>query len=84
MATKTIALEVSVYDKLLGQKQNSESFTKIIDRLISESAGSRTCADAVATAAKIWSDGTEVEAEAMEDALREGRKNTRWEVEALK
>jgi hypothetical protein len=48
---------------------NSESFTKPIDRLISESAGSRTCADAVATAAKIWSDGTKVEAETMEDAI---------------
>jgi predicted CopG family antitoxin len=83
MATKTIALEVSVYDKLLGRKRNSESFTKIIDRLISESAGSRTCAEAVAMAAKIWSDGSEKEAQAMEDVIRKGRKNTRWEVEAL-
>lgn len=83
MATKTIALEVSVYDKLLGRKRNSESFTKTIDRLISESAGSRTCADAVATAAKIWNDGTDDEAQTMEDVLREGRKNTRWAVESL-
>jgi predicted CopG family antitoxin len=83
MATKTIALEVSVYDKLLGRKRNSESFTKIIDRLISESAGSRTCADAVATAVKIWNDGTEYEAQAMEDVIRKGRENTRWEVESL-
>ena len=83
MVTETIALDVWVYDRLLGQKRNSESFTKIIDRLISESVGSRTCAEAVATAAKIWSDGTEKEARAMEDGIREGRKNTHWEVEPL-
>jgi predicted CopG family antitoxin len=83
MATKTIALEISVYDKLLGRKRNSESFTKTIDRLISESAGSRTCAEAVANAAKIWGDGTDAEARAMEDVIRAGRENTRWGVEPL-
>jgi predicted CopG family antitoxin len=83
MATKTIALEVSVYDKLLGRKRNSESFTKTIDRLISESAGSRTCAEAVANASKIWSPGTDAEAQTLEDVIQAGRENTRWEVEPL-
>ena len=83
MATKTIALEVSVYDKLLGRKRGSESFTKIIDRLISEGLGGQTCGDALATAAKIWGDGTEKEARIMEDVVRKGREGARWDVEAL-
>ena len=34
MSTKTIALETRVYEKLAGLKKGSESFTKVIDRLI--------------------------------------------------
>ena len=83
MAKKTIALEVSVYDKLLGRKRNSESFTKTIDRLILESAGSPTCADAVANALKTCRYGSDAEVQTLEDVIRAGRENTRWEVEPL-
>ncbi len=34
MSTKTIALDTRVYEKLAGLKRGSESFTKVIDRLI--------------------------------------------------
>ena len=34
MSTKTIAVETGVYEKLAALKRESESFTKVIDRLI--------------------------------------------------
>ena len=33
MATKTIAVDATVYRKLAGRKRESESFTKLLDRL---------------------------------------------------
>ena len=83
MATKTIALEVSVYDKLMGCKKPTESFTKAIDRLISESAGQHTCAAAVAAAGQIWKAGSEREAQIMDEALRKNREPSAWDVEPL-
>jgi predicted CopG family antitoxin len=83
MATKTIALEVSVYDKLMGCKKPSESFTKTIDRLISESADQHTCASAVAAAGEIWKSGSEREAQIMDEALRKNREPSAWVVEPL-
>jgi predicted CopG family antitoxin len=83
MATKTIALEVSVYDKLLGRKKPSESFTKTIDRLISESTDQHTCAAAVAAAGQIWKSGSEREAQIMDEALRKNREPSAWDVEPL-
>ena len=83
MATKTIALEISVYDKLLGCKKPLESFTKTIDRLISESADQHTCASAVATAERIWKAGSEREAQIMDEALRKNREPSTWDVEPL-
>jgi len=83
MATKTIALEISVYDKLLDCKKPSESFTKTIDRLISESADQHTCASAVAGAERIWKAGSEREAQIMDEALRKNREPSTWDVEPL-
>ena len=83
MATKTIALEVSVYDKLMGCKKPSESFTKTIDRLISERADQHTCASAVAAAGEIWNSGSEREAQIMDEALRKNREPSAWVVEPL-
>ena len=34
MSTKTIAVETSVYERLAALKRESESFTRVIDRLI--------------------------------------------------
>ena len=83
MATKTIALEVSVYDKLMGCKKPAESFTKTIDRLISESADQHTCTAAVAAAGEIWKSGSEREAQIMDEALRKNREPSAWDVEPL-
>jgi predicted CopG family antitoxin len=84
MSTKTIALEVSVYDKLLGRKKPSESFTKTIDRLISETRDQNTCA----AAGQIWKVGSEREAQIMDktlrkNCLRKNREPSAWDVEPL-
>ncbi len=83
MATKTIALEVSVYDKLARQKRSSESFTKTIERLIEQNQTSFTCVSAVTEATRIWRDTSEKEADKLEKIIAENRASTRWEVESL-
>ena len=50
MSTKTIAVESSVYERLAREKRESESFTKVIARLLNTSAEAHTghhIADAV-------------------------------------
>lgn len=81
MSTKTIAVELSVYEQLAREKRESESFTKTIERLI-HSASSGTCAAAVADAASVWhAIGNEVDADQMEQVIRLNRRSTNWEVE---
>jgi hypothetical protein len=82
MSTKTIAVETSVYEKLARQKRASESFTKTINRLLETSTVTGTCADAVASAARIWrTAGNDDDAALMEQLIRDGRSQTNWEVE---
>ncbi len=83
MATKTIALEVSVYDKLARQKRSSESFTKTIERLIEHNQSSFTCEAAVTEAGRIWADTSAKESDTLEQVITEGRASTRWDVESL-
>ena len=45
MSTKTIALDITVYRKLLGLKRESESFSKLLDRLVEEVTSTGTGAD---------------------------------------
>lgn len=82
MSTKTIALESSVYERLSRSKRPSESFTKAIERLLTESRAT-TCGQALVDAAEIWgtSPPTNSEIRVMERALDERRKNVDWAVE---
>jgi predicted CopG family antitoxin len=86
MSTKTVALESSVYERLARAKRPSESFTRVIDRLLTAHAHARgTCAQAVADAAEIWGkEGNELrdaEADLMERVIADARKNTDWTTE---
>jgi hypothetical protein len=82
MSTKTIALETSVYERLARHKRASESFTKTINRLLETSTVTGTCADAVASAARIWREnGNSEEAAVMEQLIRDGRSQVNWDVE---
>ena len=83
MSIKTIAVGTHVYDKLAGRKRPGESFTKVIDRLLDNTASTATCADAVREAAEIWgaSTGTPAEADKMEKIIHDNRRQARWDVE---
>jgi predicted CopG family antitoxin len=83
MATKTIAVDAEVYRKLAGRKRESESFTKLLDRLADADNGQGTCADAVREAAAVWgkSESRENEAEKLESVVRANRKSAKWDVE---
>jgi predicted CopG family antitoxin len=83
MATKTIAVDAEVYRKLAGRKRESESFTKLLDRLADADNGHGTCADAVREAASVWgkSESSEAEAEKFESVVRANRKSAKWDVE---
>lgn len=83
MSIKTIAVGTEVYEKLAHRKRPGESFTKVIDRLLDSTTTVGTCADAVREASEIWgrSKGTSTEAAIIEDAVKENRRNARWDVE---
>jgi len=85
MATKTIAVDAEVYRKLAGRKRESESFTKLLDRLADADNGHGTCADAVREAAAVWgnSENCETEADKFDSVVSTNRKSTEWDVEKL-
>jgi predicted CopG family antitoxin len=83
MATKTIAVDAAVYRKLAGRKRESESFTKMLDRLADADTGHETCADAVREAAEIWGKckDNKAEADKLESVVNANRKTAKWDVE---
>ncbi len=85
MSTKTIAVDLTVYRKLADRKRESESFTKLLDRLADADTGHGTCADAVREAARIWgkSDGNKTDADKFEGVVGANRKSANWDVETL-
>lgn len=84
MSIKTIAVNAEVYERLAREKTGSESFTKVIDRLITAHAKAGTCGEAVEMAARVWVGGdTAREADLMEAFLRETRAHTAWKSEPL-
>lgn len=83
MATKTIAVAAEVYRKLAGRKRESESFTKLLNRLADADNGQNTCADALREAAAVWrkSDRCKTEAEKFVSVIKDNRKSAKWDVE---
>jgi predicted CopG family antitoxin len=83
MATKTIAVDATVYRKLAERKRESESFTKLLDRLADADTGHGTCADAVREAAEIWgrSSSNNTETDKLESVVSANRKTAKWDVE---
>jgi predicted CopG family antitoxin len=83
MSTKTIAVDVTVYRKLADRKRESESFTKLLDRLADADTGHGTCADAVREAAEIWGESrsSKTEADKFEEVVKANRKAAKWDVE---
>ncbi len=83
MSTKTIAIESTVYARLAGEKRESESFTKVIGRLLNVAAAAHTGRSIVAAL-----DKTEAlpdrEAEQMLAVVRENRTQEKWRLHALR
>ena len=78
MSTKTIAVESNVYNRLAGEKRESESFTKVIARLLNTAAAAHTGGSIAAALADLrpLSDG---EAQQMLAVVQEGRAGEKWE-----
>ena len=77
MSTKTIAVETSVYDRLAEQKRDSESFTKVIARLLSLSAESHTGGD-IASSLRRLRPLESGEAEQILKVVQENRTAEEW------
>ena len=85
MSTKTIAVRSDIYDRLAREKRDMESFTLLIDRLMSNNPSRGTCGDAVEAAAKLWRQGGDdaQDANRMDELLVERRAETNWEFTPL-
>ena len=77
MSTKTIALDSGVYDRLASLKGRSESFSKVINRLIDRVVTAHTAADVLAhlDALPPLSDA---DADTMTHLVRENRDAENW------
>ncbi|MXX77023.1 MAG: hypothetical protein F4210_11175 [Holophagales bacterium] len=78
MSTKTVALESSIYRRLAALKQDGESFSKVIDRLLSEVADAHTGRDILRSLGGL-SPLTEVDAERFLAVIAENRESEHWE-----
>lgn len=84
MSTKTIAVRSDIYDRLAKEKRDMESFTRLIDRLMSNNPSRGTCGDAVEAAARVWRQGHDAQdADRMDALLTERRADTHWDLVPL-
>lgn len=78
MSTKTVALESSIYRRLAALKRDGESFSKVIDRLLSEVADAHTGRDILRSLGGL-SRLTDEDAERFLAVVAENRESERWE-----
>ncbi len=78
MSTKTIALESSIYGRLAALKRDGESFSKVIDRLLSEVADAHTGRD-ILRGLGGFSRLTESDADRFLTVVAENRDSEHWE-----
>ncbi len=78
MSTKTIALESSIYGRLAALKRDGESFSKVIDRLLSEVAEAHTGHD-ILRGLGGFSRLTESDADRLLAVVAENRDSEHWE-----
>ena len=78
MSTKTVALDTRVYQKLSRIRRESESFSKAIDRLLTQCDSSHTGREILA-GLEAFTPLRESEAEIMLGKVAESRLNEPWE-----
>jgi len=83
MSTKTIAVDARVYRKLAGLKQESESFSRLLDRLAEKVARDHTGNDILRRLGHGPPTLTAAEAEAMGSVVEQNRRAEKWEVHDL-
>ena len=77
MSTKTIAVDSRVYERLSGVKREGESFSKVIDRLISEVGYAHTGGDILRRLATL-PPLSEADSEVFLKVIAENRENESW------
>lgn len=83
MGTKTIAVDTRVYDRLAAVKRSDESFSKVIDRLLTEVEAAYTGTD-ILRALEGFTPLSEVDAEAFLDVITEDRVLEQWDARDLR
>lgn len=77
MSTRTIALDSRVYDRLAALKREGESFSRLIDRLLTEVGAAHTGSDILRGLATVPPLSYE-ESEAFLDVVAENRASETW------
>ena len=77
MSTKTIAVDTRVYDRLAAAKRDGESFSKAIDRLLTEVAAAHTGSDILSGLATI-APLSPADAEVFLQVVAENRASEDW------
>ncbi len=78
MSTKTIAVELSVYQKLSRIKGEGESFSGVIEGLVDQRLTAHTGADVMSALAGAPAPLTDPEATAMLRVVDEARSSEKW------
>ena len=83
MSTKTIAVESSAYARLAREKRESESFTKVINRLLATAAQAHTGSDIGSRLADL-TPLDEADGEQMLAVVQQGREDETWDQHDLR
>jgi len=83
MSTKTIAVDTRVYERLAGAKREGESFSKVIDRLLTEMGDAHTGRDILRGVEAFPPLSTE-DAEVFLGVVAENRASEEWEESDLR
>ena len=83
MSTKTIALDLKVYQKLARMKSEGESFSRTIDRLVDRYPKAHTGADIIAGLDNAPPPLSEGEERQMEKLVEQQRRTDQWNLHDL-
>lgn len=83
MSTKTIAVNTRVYDRLAAVKRRDESFSRVIDRLLTEVGAAHSGSDILRGLATVASLSRQ-DAESFLEVVAENRTSERWDVRDLR
>lgn len=83
MSTKTIAVDLAVYQKLARIKTEGESFSRAIDRLVNRYIEAHTGAEILAHLDDAPAPLSDDEARQMQQLVDEGRRSEAWDLHDL-